>query len=145
MTRNQDQNQNQDPQDNGPSPTRRAPGALEWTASGLALLLIATALGYLVWDALQPTRPIVLQVTPGQLERRMARFYQQVEVRNLGSASTGTVQLRGTLRRDGEIVEEVAGQLDTVPADSARSTTLVFREDPGRATLNLDVESYGEP
>lgn len=141
----QDQSQQQEGQGEGRQPTRRAPGVLEWFASAVALLLVVSTLGYLVWHAAQPARPVTLAVRAGPLERRLERFYQQVEVRNLGGESAGQLQLRGTLRRDGRVVEEVAGQLDGVPADSARSTTLIFREDPGSSTLNLDIESYGEP
>lgn len=141
----QDQSQQQEGQGEDRQPTRRAPGVLEWFASAVALLLVVSTLGYLVWHAAQPARPVTLAVRAGPLERRLERFYQQVEVRNLGGESAGQVGLRGTLRRDGRVVEEVAGELDGVPADSARSTTLVFREDPASATLNLDIESYGEP
>lgn len=147
MTQDQDQRQDSQSQEQQDSQqaTRQAPAALEWFASGVALLLVVSALGYLVWHAAQPTRPVTLTVSPGPLERRLERYYQQVEVRNLGGESAGQVMLRGTLRRGDRVVEETAGQLDGVPADSARSTTLIFREDPASATLNLDIESYGEP
>ena len=145
MTQDQRQDSPPEEQAGDQQPTRQAPAALEWVASGVALLLVVATLGYLVWHAAQPTRPVTLTMSPGPLERRLERYYQQVEVRNLGSESAGQVQLRGTLRRDGRVIEETTGQLDGVPADSARSTTLVFREDPASATLNLDIGSYGEP
>ena len=145
MTQDQRQDSPPEEQAGDQQPTRQAPAALEWVASGVALLLVVATLGYLVWHAAQPARPVTLTVSPGPLERRLERYYQQVEVRNLGSESAGQVQLRGTLRRDGLVIEETTGQLDGVPADSARSTTLVFREDPASATLNLDIGSYGEP
>lgn len=147
MTQDQDQRQDSqsEEQQDSQQATRQAPAALEWFASGVALLLVVSALGYLVWHAAQPTQPVTLTVSPGPLERRLERYYQQVEVRNMGGESAGQVMLRGTLRRDGRVIEETAGQLDGVPADSARSTTLIFREDPASATLNLDIESYGEP
>ena len=145
MTQDQRQDSPPEEQAGDQQPTRQAPAALEWVASGVALLLVVATLGYLVWHAAQPARPVTLTVSPGPLERRLERYYQQVEVRNLGSESAGQVMLRGTLRRDGRVIEETTGQLDGVPADSARSTTLVFREDPASATLNLDIGSYGEP
>ncbi|MFC5848633.1 hypothetical protein [Deinococcus petrolearius] len=141
-----DQPAHQKPQDQEGTPSqRRPPSALEWAASAVALLLVTGTLGYLVWHASQPARPVAFELRPGALERRLDRYHQEVEVRNLGSGSTGQVQLRGTLRRAGEVVEEVSGQLDGLPADSARRTTLIFRENPEGGTLNLDVESYGEP
>ena len=147
MTQNQSQQQDGPPEEKADDqpPTRQAPAALEWFASGVALLLVVGTLGYLVWHAAQPARPVTLTVRAGPLERRLERSYQQVKVRNLGGESAGQVELRGTLRRGGRVVEEVTGQLDGVPADSTRSTTLIFREDPASGTLNLDIESYGEP
>jgi uncharacterized protein (TIGR02588 family) len=147
MTQDQNPQQDEQPQEqpDDQQPTRQAPAALEWLASAVALLLVMGTLGYLVWHAAQPARPVAFEVRAGKLERRLDRFYQQVEVRNLGSESAGQVELRGTLSQGGTVLEEVTGQIDGVPADSARSTTLIFRTDPEGRTLNLDIGSYGEP
>lgn len=134
-----------DQQDGQGAPQRRPPDALEWAASAVALLLVVTTLGYLIWHTTQPNRPVTFEVRATEVQRRAGRFYQQVEVRNLGRQSAGAVGVRGEVRRPGQPTEEARASLDWLPAESSAEVTLLFRGDPQAGTLRLEIEGYSAP
>lgn len=115
----------------------------EWAALGVALLLLTTVVGIVVWlwvtDLGEPAR---FTITRGQLRSEKQQFYLPIVVMNTGDETASQVQLQGKLLVDGreEIVDTT---FDFVPGHSQVEAILIFSADPGAAEVR--VVSYQQP
>lgn len=122
------------------------PSRLEWIVAALGLLLVASALGLLLYEAVTGDGgPPDLSVTVRDTLTMDDHYLVRVALRNEGDATAAEVQVEGELLRDGEATETSAITIDFVPAQSQRQAGLIFRLDPAAHELRLRVLGYSEP
>lgn len=128
-----------------PTVVQRTPVA-EWLAAGLGLVLTIAVIGYLLAEALRDRAGLPnLSVRAGQAERTEGGYLLPLVVINSSHATAGGVEIRGTLERNGEVVEERRVTFAYVPGRGETRGGLVFQQDPYRSKVRLVAEGYEEP
>ena len=126
-------------------PRQRKTPAVEWIAGIMGGAIVLGTIGYLVFAALQPQSdgPQLTVAVTGVRESAGA-FVVDVEVRNSSRQAAADVHLAGmTPSREGAGAQPRA-RLDYVPGLSARTATLIFDLNPGRAA-DVRVVGYSVP
>ena len=130
-----------------PPPARlieRTP-VLEWVAAGVGLVLILGAVGYLLWEGLNPQAgPPVLVATAERITPTAGGYVVDVTVENRGRNTAAEVEVEGTLR-GGQEPETAAIIFDYVPGRSRRTGGLVFQADPRRFPLAVVAKGHVTP
>ncbi|HJU76109.1 MAG TPA: hypothetical protein VJ717_20380 [Gemmatimonadaceae bacterium] len=122
----------------------RAPDALELTATWISGVLLVAIVGFLVWDARQPSRPPSFETVIESQEQRGSYVYVTVAVRNLGDAAARAVEVR--VRPEGrDIGSEAHFTLDWVPGRSMRRGIAVLPQNIALGRLQAEVVGYAEP
>lgn len=128
-----------------PSLVKRTPIA-EWVAAGLGLILTVAVIGYLLAEGLREGQaPPSLSVASEPAQRTSGGYVVPVVVRNSSDTTAASVEVRGTLMQDGEIVEERRATFAYVPGRGEAHGGMVFQHDPTRTTVGLVAEGYEEP
>ena len=122
-----------------------APPALEWVAAGLGLVLSCGAIGFVLWEAMQPSTPPSISLRPGAVERTAGGWVVEVEARNASLSTAAAVEVEGVLERAGAEVETSTLTFDYVPGQGRRSGGLIFENDPRANELKLRTKGYIEP
>ena len=118
---------------------------LEWTASGVGLLLALIVFGLIGWQALNGgSEPPAIVVEAGDMTSVPGGFRVEFRARNTGGSAGAQVEIEGILSGGGadEISRVV---LDYVPGHSERQGGLFFARDPRTGTLSLRARGYSEP
>jgi uncharacterized protein (TIGR02588 family) len=121
----------------------------EWAAAGIGAAILATIVGYLVYEAI--ARPpggqpdIVVSGEPA-IPLPSGTFLVPIVVENRGHATGAGVTVSGALLdASGAVTEESAVTFDFVATHSAETGGLYFTADPGSRRLVLRVEGYADP
>jgi uncharacterized protein (TIGR02588 family) len=118
----------------------------EWLAAGTGLVLTLVVIGYLVFDGLTASDgPPVLSVTSQPAQALSSGFVLPLTVRNDGDATAADVEVRGTLERDGVVIEERRARFASVAAEGEARGGLVFQTDPRDHRVRLEAQGYAEP
>jgi uncharacterized protein (TIGR02588 family) len=118
----------------------------EWITAAIGLVLLVGAIGYLVYVAVAtPPGPPALTFEQGPVMRSGDGYVVDIVVRNEGAATAAAVEIEGTLRRDGAVVETSTATLDYLPRFSDRNFGLFFSSDPSDGQLELRALGYSEP
>lgn len=116
------------------------PPVLEWVTAGLGLLIVGTAFGLILVQALDGRdRPPDLSLAAGEARRTPAGWVIEVEASNSGDETAAAVQIEGRLG-----AETATADLDYVPANGEARASLRFDGDP-RKDLELAVLGWREP
>jgi uncharacterized protein (TIGR02588 family) len=125
--------------------TERTPIA-EWLAASLGLILTLGMIGYLLAEAFRERQgPPSLKVTNEPSQHTAGGYVLPVIVRNSGFATAAGVEIRGTLMRNGEVVEDRRTTLAYVPGRGETRGGLIFQTDPSGLSVRLVAEGYEEP
>jgi len=127
-----------------PSPWPAAP-ALEWAASGLGLVLTLGAIGFILWEAFQPSASPAITLRALEYERSAGGWIVEVEARNASLTTAAAVEVEGILSAGGEEVETSSMVFDYVPGEGRRRGGLVFENDPRANELTLRTRGYVRP
>ena len=118
----------------------------EWIASGLGLLLTLAVLAYLIVEGVtQRDGAPALTVVTKEVEQTAGGFVVPLALRNRGDATAAAVEIRGTLERGGEVIEERRLSFAYVPGGGEARGGLVFQHDPKVGQLRIAPEGYEEP
>ncbi len=122
----------------------RSPDALELTATWISGALLAALLGFLVWDARQPSHPPSFQTSIESRVQRGTHVYVTVAVRNLGDDAARAVEVRVVSEAD---AAGAVGNftLDWLPGGSTRRGVAMFPQGIGLGRLSAEVAGYAEP
>lgn len=116
------------------------PPVLEWVTASLGLLIVGTAFGLNLIQALDGSeRPPDLKLSAGETRRTDAGWVIEVEASNRGDETASAVQVEGRLG-----AQMATAELDYVPADGEATVSLRFDRDP-RSGLELAVLGWSEP
>ena len=116
------------------------PPLLEWMTAGLGLLIVLTAFGLAVAQALGGRdRPPDITLNAGEARRTATGWILEVEASNGGDETAAGVQIEGRLGKETAVAE-----LDYVPAYGEARASLRFVADP-RDEVELAVLGWSEP
>ncbi|RCS25112.1 TIGR02588 family protein [Phyllobacterium salinisoli] len=119
---------------------------VEWIVGAISMLIISGLLGFLLYDAIfAPSEPPRFTYDIGKTKRTDGTFRIPVAITNRGTETAAGVHLRGTLERNGAVVETSEIEFDYVPRNSMRDGVLFFSADPDTAHLRLMVVGYDNP
>lgn len=128
-----------------PNLVERTPIA-EWIAAGLGLVLTLGVIGYLLTEAVRDRAgPPSLSARAEPAQRTDGGYVVPLVVSNSSYATAAGVEVRGTLERNGEILEERRATFAYVPGRGEARGGLVFQHDPDRLNVILAAEGYEEP
>jgi uncharacterized protein (TIGR02588 family) len=120
---------------------------LEWVVFGVGTLLVAGALGFLVYDGATSAgdAPPALTVVLGTPEQKGEHFVVPVTVRNDGGQTAEGVTIEVTLERDGAEAERGEFAVAFLPRGGKREGFVTFSTDPRSARLVPRVLGYEKP
>jgi uncharacterized protein (TIGR02588 family) len=132
------------PQDVADKPPR---SPAEWTSFGIALLILATIVGLVIYQWLtQKNQPPILSVrTSSEMRQIPGQFYIPFEVKNIGGETAESVQVIAELRINGEVEESGEQQIDFLASGETEEGAFVFSRDPRQGELSMRVASYKLP
>ncbi len=123
--------------------------AWEWVAAAIGGAILATILGFLVYEGLtSPSRSQPGIAVAGGPPVRLATgtFLVPIRVVNHGKVTGANVTVRGELRNeDGAVIEESSATFDFIAQHSEETGGLYFTADPAALRLALRVEGYTDP
>ena len=122
---------------------------LEWVVFGVGLALVASTLGYLVYDGATGTgAPPDIEVTvrPEEARRGARGFVVPVEVFNRGGQTAAGVTVEVTLETGGA-AEPERGEITFafLPRGGRREGFVVFSSDPRSGKLTPRAHGYERP
>jgi uncharacterized protein (TIGR02588 family) len=120
---------------------------LEWAVFGVALVLILSALGFLVYDAATlGKRPPSIEVRTGEPEQHSFNYLIPVVVTNHGDETAEGVQIEVVLEQGGEERERAEFTVAFVPRGSTREGWVAFQTDPRTVEqIKARVLGYEKP
>ncbi|HEV2800098.1 MAG TPA: hypothetical protein VGW12_06365 [Pyrinomonadaceae bacterium] len=121
---------------------------LEWTVFGVGLLLVLSALGYLIYDgATMGSDPPSIEVRLGAPEQREHNFIVPVSVTNHGDETAEGVLIEVLLESGAVGQEPIRGELSIafLPRRATREGFVTFQQDPRAARLTTRVLGYEKP
>ncbi len=119
---------------------------VEWTVFAVGLVLVVSALSYLVYDgATMGGAPPSLQVRLGTPEQHAHNFIVPVAVTNHGDATAEGVTIEVIMENAGQ--EAARGELSIafLPRRATREGFVTFDQDPRNAQLKARVLGYEKP
>jgi uncharacterized protein (TIGR02588 family) len=120
---------------------------LEWSVFGVSFVLVAAVVGYLVWDAVTlDVGPPLIEASAGQVVPFQGSWIVEVQVRNAGSQTAGSVAVEVSLFEGGEAVETGEFSVVLLPRGSTRHGWVMFGRDPAKADqIEVSILGYDEP
>lgn len=118
-------------------PTKTKPAAsprplLQWGMALLGAVITLTAIGIVVWEALQPTAPPALSARIVAVDVTAAGQVATVRVQNDGDDTAAAVDIEGVL---GD--QTATASLDYVPGHGHAKAYLRFDADPRAAAVSV--------
>ena len=120
---------------------------LEMISASIGLAIVAALLGFLSWHALTANAdaPPQVEVAAGTITRAGGTWVVEFVVRNASANTAQDLQVEGTLKQGGTVVETSQATLAFAPGRSLRRGGLIFTHDPADHTLELRATGYQEP
>ena len=129
-----------------PSPRQADIPRAEWLAAAVGVLLLLGSIGVVVRQAVVSRgSPPVLELRASQATKAGSYWLVRVDAANRGERTAAGLEITGTLRFGGSVVEESRATIDYLPPRSRRSAGLYFTKDPRTASLELRPTGYQDP
>lgn len=127
------------------TPENPTKNLLEWTVFGISMVLVTSALAYLIVAALRvEDGPPEMRAEAGKPESKDGWLRIPVIVRNEGQKVAANVEVRVCIG-SGEAKREAGFTLDFVPRGGSRNGAVSFRDMGGSQELECEVLGYEEP
>lgn len=120
------------------------PDALELIVSWISGALFLGLLGFLLWDARQPSEPASFETTIESQSQRGSSAYVTVAVKNLGDEAAREVLVR-VVPEGGEAGAQAQFTLDWLPGRSTRRGVAVIQGSVSVERLRAEVAGYAKP
>ena len=128
-----------------PQPNQAVP-IWEWIVAGVGSLLVAAAIGSLLYEALAGNgKPPDITLTVNSVIETRNGYLVKIAAVNQGSSTAEGVVVQGELRRGAQSLERSHTTIQYLPPHSKRRVGLFFTEDPRRFELNIRALGYEEP
>jgi len=119
---------------------------LEWATGATGLVLVLAAVGYLIHAAIVgPEGPPQIRLAVSSVISSGAGYVVVVSAGNDGPTTAVDLEIEGSLRKNGAVVETSTARIDYLPRLSERSIGLFFSRDPADHRLDLRAVGYAEP
>jgi uncharacterized protein (TIGR02588 family) len=120
--------------------------ALEWSVFAASALLIAGAVGSLVYEAVQSKdSPPLLRITTGSATEAAGAYRIPVEVVNEGDITAEQALIEVTLESGGEEVERAELTIAFIPRQSKREGWVTFRRNPKCCEVVARAAGFEKP
>jgi len=119
------------------------PDALELVVTWISGVLFLGLVGFLLWDARQPSDPPSFEAVIEAREQRASQGYVTVAVRNVGDEAARSVEVRVT-SESGDPAE-ARFTLDWLPGRSTRRGVAVLPGSVDLGRLRAEVTGYAKP
>lgn len=117
---------------------------VEWAVAGVATLVIAVLMGFLVFEAVMRSGGSPdLSISHVESTTTRAGLAVVIEVDNAGYAAASAVEIVGEAGPEGQEARVVT--IDYVPAEARRRATLVFPPETRPEDVRLHVVGYADP
>lgn len=119
----------------------------EWIVAGIGLVVFASVLGLMVWDAVAGDQsPPRITVQVDSIAPSGDGYLLKFLARNDGGETAAEVVVDGELpASSGGAAETASATLDFLPAHSERRGGFFFKTKPDQNTVRLRASSYREP
>jgi uncharacterized protein (TIGR02588 family) len=119
----------------------------EWCTFAIALFLVGTVIGLVIYDGLtQPADPPILSITSeGLIREEYGQFYVPFRIVNRGGETASSVRISAKLLEKGEIRESGNQQIDFLSRGETKEGAFIFSLDPRKSDLILRVTGYQIP
>lgn len=122
------------------SPERTGPPLLEWIVSALGLLIVVSAIGVLLVQAVKGEESHADITTRVQgVDRVQSGWRVRIEAANIGDHAAAQVQIEGSGGG-----ETASATLDYLPGHGRHEASLMFETDP-RADLDVRAVGWMDP
>ena len=113
--------------------------------ASLGLAASLGAIGYLLWEGLQPhTAPVILTARAQEVFATQTGYVVTIEVVNESRQTASAVEVEGKLLGERE-TETVNLTFDYVPGKGRRRGSIAFKGDPQQRSLHLSVKGQVAP
>lgn len=125
---------------------RRIP-LLEWVSAGIGVAITLAMFGLLTLEGIRERAdiPPLMEAKATGVYASGGAYIVEVLVRNSARKTGAGVQLEGTLKDGEKEVETSSATLSYVPGESQRRAGIVFRRDPRKYGLEVNVKGYERP
>jgi uncharacterized protein (TIGR02588 family) len=119
----------------------------EWVTFSIASLILAAIAGLVIYSwATKRQSPPVLQIDrSNEIRETNGQFYVPFEISNTGGETVESVQVVAELKINGQVAESGDQQFDFLSEDEKEEGAFVFRQDPRKGELTVQVASYKLP
>lgn len=132
--------------ENKASTDNSQPLLLEWIVGLIGLVLVAGAIGYMLYQAVTAEdSPPNITVVVDSIVPTSDGYLVTFHVFNSGEATAAELIVEGELQLNGERVESSTATIDYVPSLSERRGGLYFTRDPQQLELHLRAKGYEQP
>lgn len=119
---------------------------LEWIVFAISLVLVATTLGYLVYDAATlGNSPPTIEFQLGNPQQKLDYFLVPVSVTNRGDETAEGVLIEVALENDGKEIESAEFEVAFLPRHSTREGWVSFTTNPRSAEMKARVLGFEKP
>jgi uncharacterized protein (TIGR02588 family) len=135
-----------DQQSSKNSPFASGQSPLEWLSFAIALAILGTVLGTVIylWIRDRNPTPPTLDIT-SHVEIRQGKYYVPFTVSNSGDETAESVHVVAELRENGEVVEWGEQQIDFLSSKENSEGAFIFTQDPRQGELTVRTASYKLP
>ena len=113
--------------------------------ASLGLAASLGAIGYLLWEGLQPhTAPVILTARAQEVFATQTGYVVTIEVVNESRQTASAVEVEGKLLGERE-TETVNLTFDYVPGKGRRRGSIAFKGDPQQRSVHLSVKGQVAP
>ena len=119
---------------------------LEWVVSGLGLLIVAGAVGVLLYEGIAGDQsPPEIALSVQSIDRQQNGFLVKIRAENIGGEPAGRVDILAELTEGAKVVETSGTQFEHLPPRSKRDAGVFFQRDPRLAEIRLQTKGYEAP
>ena len=119
---------------------------LEWVVSALGLLIVACAVGVLLYEGIAGDKsPPDITLTVQSIDPRQNGFLVKIHAENIGGEPAARVDILAELMEGEKVVETCGTQFEHLPPRSKREAGVFFQRDPRQTKIRLQTKGYEEP
>ena len=123
-----------------------SPSPLEWIFAAIGLVVIAVAIGFLVYrGATKGDTPPVVKIEVESITPSGENYLVNFRVSNAGDTTAAALTIEGELKNGDQAEETSDISFAYLPAKSVRRGGLFFTKDPNRFELKIRAKGYEQP
>jgi uncharacterized protein (TIGR02588 family) len=119
---------------------------LEWIVAALGLVLVASAVGFMIYRGLTKTNSLPkIKIEVESIVPSDEKYLVTFRVRNEGDLEAAALTIEGELKNGEQSAESSDVTIDYVPSQSEKRGGLIFTKDPRAFKLEIRPKGYVQP